>query len=197
MKLRFSLQTLLLIVTVAAIAFWAYWFGWPRWQMYREQVRFEESVQNLKAGMTEDEASRLVRWPKKVRTSTVAYDSQRRPIILTKYDWPNAIYCVYYVYPRGNGKGPHGESCISVEVFRLPPVPRRYEAQTKSGRDSVSRRIPPIKPADIPEAGYMSDFLAIISGDRKNNYGIEYELIYSDNLPQETLRQEAPEHEHK
>jgi hypothetical protein len=181
--MRFSLRTLLMIVTLAAVSFWGYWFGWPRWQIFREQVRFEESVKQLKVGMTENEASLLIRWPKTTRTNTVAFDQRGRPIVLAKYEWPNVIYCVYYVCQPGEGLH-ESESCISVEVFRLPPAPRAYAPQTESGRRRVSRSIPPIKPADVPEQAYMADFLAIISGDRKDNHGIEYDLIYADGPPQ-------------
>lgn len=177
-RFRFSLRTLLIVVTLSAVSFWAYWFGWPRWQMYREQVRFEESVRQLKVGMTDEEASRLIRWPKKVTTSTIASDKKGRPIIMAKYDWPNVIYCVYYVCP-GDG-GPHRVPCTSVEVFRLPPVPRGYEPRTKAGRWYVTHTMRPLKPAEIPTAAYFSDFLEVISGDRKDNHGIEYELIYAD-----------------
>jgi uncharacterized membrane protein YjgN (DUF898 family) len=65
---RFSLRTLLIVVTLAAIASWAYWIGWPwwkiqreHWQIQREQALFIESIKDLKAGMSTLEALKPLR----------------------------------------------------------------------------------------------------------------------------------------
>jgi hypothetical protein len=177
---RFSLRTVFVLVTLAAVGSWTYWIGWPWWLMHREQTQFEESVHQIKAGMTPTAASKLVSWKSRITTSTVAFDWQHNPIGLERYVWPNAIYCIFYVVPAAKHGTPSNGACSSVEVFHLPPVPAGYQARTGGGRRSVTRTLPPLKPDDIPMYGYMADFLEIISGDRKNNPGFEYELIYSD-----------------
>jgi len=179
-RFRFGLRTFLAVVTLAAVGSWAYWVGWPWWLVHREQMQFEESVHQIKAGMTPTAASKLVSCKSRITTSTVAFDWQHNPIGLERYVWPNAIYCIFYVVPAPKDGTPSNGACSSVEVFRLPPVPAAYQARTAGGRRSITRTLPPLKPDDIPMYGYIADFLEIISGDRKNNYGFQYELIYSD-----------------
>ena len=116
-RFRFGLRTLLAVVTLAAVASWGYWIGWPWWLVHREQMKFEESVGQIKIGMTPSAASKLVDWKSRITTNSVAFDSQHNPIELTKYVWPNAIYCIYYEVPIPKDGIPSNGACSSVEVF--------------------------------------------------------------------------------
>jgi hypothetical protein len=186
-RFQISVRLLLIGVAVSAVAFWVYWFGWPRWQLYREQAEFEESVRALKAGMSVEEATKLVRWNRKVKRYTQAFDSKENSVVLAWYPWRNAIYCIYYVEAKSDGSSMK-VPCVSIEVFRIPPVPREYTAKTDGGIYSVTKRIPPPASEEIPSVGYFGDFLEVISGDRGDSYGLEYSVIHADFAPQELDR---------
>src|SRR5262245_48088675 len=96
-RFRFGLRTLLLFVTAAAVASFAYWVAWPRWLIYREQVRFEESVKQLRAGARADEVWSLHSWHKPDLTMHAGGAKEGTNISLTRYVWPNALYFIYYV----------------------------------------------------------------------------------------------------
>ena len=70
--------------------------------------------------------------------------------ILQCYWFQRATYFIYFVI------SPFGYPMTRIELFRLPPV-------LFDDRSVVANK-----------------FWAFISGDRKNNPGFQYELIYSD-----------------
>ncbi len=178
-RFRFGLRTLLAVVTLAAVGSWGYWIGWPSWVEWREQKDFESSARQIKVGMTRNQWTNLIHWNNSNRPASHDYDPQHVRIGLTWLAWSNAIYCIFYRVPGGIGlNGDNNIPCSSVEVFRLPPIPRGYRARTESGKTYEE---PEFK--DFPDNTllvYLSDFQDFISGDRKNNPGFQYELIYSD-----------------
>jgi hypothetical protein len=182
-RFRFGLRTLLAVVTLTAVASWSYWFGWPWWVNWREQVAFENSVRQIKAGMTRNQWTDLIQWNNSNRPASHDYDPQHVRVGLTWLVWPNAVYCIFYRVPGGIGlNGDNNIPCSSIEVFRLPQIPRGYKARTESGKEYESPEFKDFP--DIQTLTYVSDFFGFISGDRKNNPGFQYELIYSD--PPET-----------
>jgi hypothetical protein len=179
---------LLAVVTLAAVGSWAYWIGWPWWAIYREQHEFLAAVQQLKVGMPAISTKDLVTAGTKHRTGKTVREV--RPLesqpILHSYFWSNATYCVLLVEtpeivdpPTQNipvslrmirqitSAAPKPRQIVSIEVFRLPPVPN-----------------------DTVGIVFQFDFLNHLVGDRKNNPGFKYELIYSD--PPAKLRGEPP-----
>lgn len=173
---RFSLRTLLAVVTLAAVGVWV-WTSMPLWLKGREQLDFERSARQIKAGMKLSDEKLLL---SKQRDYYSSSDTSYRPILLARYDWPNAIYCVYYVLDQSPIKDPSDRRIESVQIFRIPAVPDGYQPRTLAGKRSIDRHVPPLKPEQKPIAGYMADFLDFLNGDRKNNPGFGYELIYSD-----------------
>ena len=148
---RFSLRALLVLVTRAAVASWGYWIGWPWWENYRLHQEFERSAKEIKINMTVGDA--IDQMGHKV--GEVSHEHYRqlngKEIFFSRYRWPDSEYCIYYVIGKTSGNSPYQGTISSVEVFRLPP--RSYQG---------------------------NDFLEFISGDRKSNSGLQYELIYSD-----------------
>jgi hypothetical protein len=183
---RFSLRTLLVVVTLAAIASWAFWIGRPWWQrqferlqIQREQAMFEESVKHLKAG---------VPWSKqggitfnRVTTHFMSSDPQDNILFIDRSKWPDAIYCVCYKVPDQADPNVSDIPCASVRVFRIPPAPPDYKAKTYKG-DNPSDFLSSFHPTadERSEAAYMGDFVTAITIGRNAIDDFKYELIYAD-----------------
>ena len=154
---RFSLRTLLVVVTLVAMASWAYWIGWPLWLLHKEQARFLESVRNLKAGVLWKDVG--------LQCQTCGggqYAIQEfRNKTLVMVCWPNITYCVLIEIENVGTI----EKCTKIELFRIPPL-------SLEERDPGNPR--------NPKREYMRSFFLMIGGDRKDSGGFQYELIYSD-----------------
>jgi hypothetical protein len=138
MKFRpqYRLRTLLAAATASAVLFACYFQFWPSWRLYREQMRFEQSVKQLKAGTSLRAGGKLVQWQTCNQKDLIRRrDADNRVLpgtandwIATEiYSWENACYCVCYFL------GPHqaiGDfmnfPSDHIQVYRLPPVPSNY-----------------------------------------------------------------------
>jgi len=149
------------------------------WVLWREQVAFEESARQIKAVMTRDQWQKLVRWNSSAHPAMRRFDANHVRVGLTWVVWPNAIYCIYYrmpgIIPGEAGSGDYDTPCSSVEVFRIPPVPRGYQPQTEFNRQTRLNN-----PAVNQELWYIEDFLDYISGERKDHPVFKLKLIYAD-----------------
>jgi hypothetical protein len=148
---------------------WANWIGWPRWQLYRDQVQFEQSLKRIRRGDLIYEMWGLLAQPER-GIRGIASDVQGNPVGWIQYDWPNAVYFIYCPLARRAGGHPDYDLSLSVEVFRLPPVPRGYAPHTARGRNALP---------DLTFA-YTRDFLEFIGSNRNRNPGFEYQLIHAD-----------------
>src|SRR5262249_47584580 len=99
-------------------------------------------------------------------SQTLAIDKITDGTVISQF-WSNATYCVYWSEPHTDFDG-HGHlpRPRRLELYRLPPVPLSY-------RSSFFTRMVPVR-------DYQFDFLRFLNGDRKNNPGFQYELIYAD-----------------
>jgi hypothetical protein len=165
---RFSLRTLLIVVTLSAVACWGYWIGWPWWQYGYDQQRFVESVKLIKAGISTKAASQMVHAGS--HCSVQGYGDRRFDHAAARgylYIWPNAIYCVHYVARwTGVGVGRRYDEwgpIVSVEVFKLHAMPPSYQSHNGSG-----------------QLAYADDFARSLLDDAKNTPGFDYELVYTD-----------------
>ena len=175
---RFSLRMLFVVVALAAIASWACWRAWPLWVEWRAQKDFESSTRQLKAGMTRNQWSNLVAWNSSARPTATRWDAQHNRVGLAWVVWENAIYCIFYRMGNTRRGNDYDEPCSSIEVFRLPPVPTSYQPYSSYGKIMVEPQVKKF-PNDALMA-YLADFQDFLSGDRKDNHGFNYELIYSD-----------------
>jgi len=187
MKFRFSLRTLLILVTLCAVACWAYWIGWPWWQIQREQARFVASVKNLKAGVTYSHPP----WNmvesgshcKVIATDVAVANDAVPPSSARIYIWPNAVYlirCIAEDWKSGGVPPQVGAArspCIKIEVFKSFPPPPDY--RSKWGADYSAKY------------GCESDLAAIVMEGKPNDNGFKYELIYAD--PPSKLGHKLPE----
>jgi hypothetical protein len=174
---QFSLATIFVLTTLVAIGCWGYWVALPRWRLYQQQMAFEESVKLLRSGVTLSAANKVICWPSKETTSMQTYDAQRRPVEMVIYDWPNATYFVYYVLlEMPNDRRFRQPSCISVEVFCVPPIPLDYQVKSEKRRDKANRS----KRENAAKFAYCGDYFDFFTGDRKDDHGLKYEIIHAD-----------------
>jgi hypothetical protein len=183
--LRYSLRSLIIVVTAGAVLSWAYFFGWPWFWAYYEQVRFERAASQLKAGdstfsvMGAFTAAGLLAPKKMAPTSYTSTESQTL-FGLSQFVLTNAVYFVYLGYPKDYSGGLLSAPSVRVEVFRLPQVPRDYKAQRKVVDKGYGNRTEPPKPGEAPEKTYADDFEDFIKSDRRDFNGLHFELLHSD-----------------
>ena len=168
---RFSLRSLLAVVTLAGVASW-YWISWPWWVAYREQVRVETAIRHLKAGTPPsfpaslDAARSVVRAVTFKRVSELPEPDDKHPeIVLLPYVTERAVYCICFVVAEKPRSDRHAPS-TSLEAFRLPRMPKNYQ--------------PKMHLKSEPELDYIADFFSIHTGENVDDHRIQYELIYSD-----------------
>jgi hypothetical protein len=177
-RFQFGLRTLLLTVALIAVASWVYCVVWPWWNGNPDQARFLDPAQKIKAGMTRYESYRLVH----DEYGCKRYDSgglaERKLIFMTSYCWIDRIYCIYVVTGPVPRRHELLEPIYSVEIFRLSPAPPNYPWTpcVASFHSDVIR----FRRSDVPLGNYLSDFAAFLSGDRRQNAGFQYELVYRD-----------------
>ena len=67
-----------------------------------------------------------------------------------------------------------------VRLYRLKPAPERYEAQTKLGKQKVTRESDGKKVKRDRRGQSLWDFYEIITGRETGKLGIQYKLIHLD-----------------
>ncbi|HTM56291.1 MAG TPA: hypothetical protein VL175_19835 [Pirellulales bacterium] len=162
---RFSLRTLFVVVTMVAASCWVYLAGWPRWQLYREQSDFEESVKQLRAGMTPNEGSNLARFETCVfKGIALGQTPASEQVVFNVYSWPNACYCICYILSGPPMQDFNAQKTDRIEVYCLPPVPVDYKSpRTVSGDGN-------------PIAPYVLDSQSKMFGDTQS----DELLVHSD-----------------
>lgn len=168
-KLRpqFRLRTLLVLLTVCAALVWAVAIGWPRWSLYREQADFEQSLQQLTAGISQDAGSNLVRYETcYVRMMATGNTPNGEPVVFSVYSWPNACYCICYVLARRPYGDITGIPTRRIEVYRLPPAPLDYKSPNVTGGH--------------PTTNYVWDAQAKMFGHSDDGSNESAVLVYSD-----------------
>jgi hypothetical protein len=181
---RFSLWTLFVLVTVVAVGSVAYWIGWPSWQDYCERTSVEKLFMTFKRGMTTDECENVFFDDYSTFKGQVQFESSSSVRAGTgniNLDAGKATYVAFIEF-EPNGSDGTVNTCKRIEVYQLPQPQVGYKARTEIGRDLESRYFAtrPFGPYEFARLLYIKDFNQFITGDRKNNPGFQYELIYSD-----------------
>ena len=92
---RFSVRTLLVVVTFAAVGSWVYWIGWPWWTNLYEQTEFLAAVRQIKAGSPTVPMEKLAPGGNhRMRKSNCEVALLENETSLYSYFWKNATYCV-------------------------------------------------------------------------------------------------------
>jgi hypothetical protein len=109
-----------------------------------------------------------------------ACDASGVPTGTTCYTLANAVYFIHFHYLRSYQGASQDAPSTSIEVFRLAPVPSGYKARRKVYDDPIANRLAPPTPGESPEDAYEYDFWDYVISDRKDDWGLKPELIYSD-----------------
>jgi hypothetical protein len=163
---------------LVAISSWLYWHGWPRYQMHLRQMKFEAAIrEHFRPGHTIYDGKKFDEMADAVVGGTS--DAKGNSVAFIRREWPNVSYVIYGPLRAGGGFDQFGVRFEEVEVFRLAPVPRGYRPQTDRGRRALAK-YPTGNSMESPESlAYRTDFIEILGGNRRNNLGIEYELIHA------------------
>jgi hypothetical protein len=92
------------------------------------------------------------------------------------FPWPNALYCFHFVHePWLDGVVMMDVPYNSIELFRLAPPPSNYL------RNKGYKLLDESSYTDSSNLNeYLNDFEDMLCGDRSDNRGFQYELIYAD-----------------
>lgn len=181
---RFNLRVALVVTRLAAIVSGVYWHGWERLMRYRAQQAFLAEVGELRRGelISRYWHPAFKQQPRPLITSSGGYDAKGKYSKHVAHQWPDAVYVIFWRYEDSYS--------TSVEVFWLAPSPKQYTPQTPRAKRELARRADLIanpgpgriwRGVESPsQLAYRLDFVEMISGDRSDNMGFDYELIYSD-----------------
>ncbi len=181
-NLRFSLRTLLVLVSLSALGTWMYLEGWPRLVVAWQEKQFESGARQLKVGSVPLTGMQLVPGKNPINT-TYTSNSSGQLIGMTKYVWPNAVYCIYYTFPRGYSGAMMQAGCESVAVYRLPPIPVGYVSQSEAGRVDSHQADGKPGGAAVQRDAYFRDILDVLSGNISETPALNFELIHADPSP--------------
>ncbi len=190
-RIRFSLRTLLLGVTIIAVLLG----GWRTWRDYHDRIRFERELSQLKVG--------FLQWPltgrglgcdvrPKGHSGTYLRDGPNgERIDFVPYYRRAYWYCVYLTLD-GASEPPGCGKVTAVRVYRLRIPSPDYRAQTEEARKYVAREgwdsgERPLQGEEARRVACMLDFHEVLMGRAQTDLGIRYELVHED--PQSALPQ--------
>ena len=130
---KFSLRTLLVLVTVAAVASWGYGVTWPWWQAYREQTLFEAAIQHLK--LDDDKLTEGKHIPSKINDVMQSTGDANCTYIVGKYIRTNArcpsCRCCLYLPMRPNEPRRHKRHNVGMTLRKTCVVVDRHGVRTE------------------------------------------------------------------
>lgn len=196
-KPRYSLATLLALITAAALLLW----GIPEWREYLRRMEFEQAACQLTAGIKPNLFKALPQhaFAGSLTTSHFA-DANHNYVTCTPVYYKRHWYCIY-AHEEELSKGEIQRRQLEslddvrnvavvpdrplalwkqVRIYRLAPLPRSYQAQSERGKDQVIRHSNNQKVDRSPQEQYLTDFYEIIAGRERRDLGVQYELIHAD-----------------
>src|SRR5690349_14291309 len=132
---KFSLRTLLLLITVGTIVCWGYFIGLPKWKLHLEQQRFIDAIQQLKTGMTISQLApqarkAVVKFPT-ITTGWTARESQE--VNVGGYFFTDRFYFVVFVVDNS-------QTLSHLEILQLDLMPPEFPTSAMARYKPVSRR---------------------------------------------------------
>src|SRR3954471_10730575 len=91
-KPRFTLLTLLIVVTICAFLCATIWQFWPRFRAYQARMRFETAANGFHPGMSVDDINNIA---KSATGGSFTANAKGRPVGAVYYFFDGAWYFVY------------------------------------------------------------------------------------------------------
>jgi hypothetical protein len=172
--LQFGTRTLLAFVAVVAVLCWWFCVELPSREKARERAEFETAAMHLCAG--EIETNYAARLPLQLLVHDIpticgpfvpgTYYPQFE---MNVYQLRASTYCLFLTLEPGSYR------TTSVQVYRLPLMPRGYHSQSNVSLNVMTA----YGPEHYPQLEYASDFFRFLTGLSKS-FPDQYELIRSD-----------------
>jgi hypothetical protein len=202
-KLRFSLATLLIVVTATALVLW----GVPEWREFQQRMKFERDACQLTIGFEHEKLRKIFQHSDDGRRGwAVWFDADGNAITSVPKVYKRYWYCIYAHTEQLSAEEIRrqqreqfetvlsstspGQSLWPITagarrwtklyVYRLRPMPPGYEAQSKRGKEQVMRGSDHRLVDRMPEDQYLTDFYEFLAGRESSDFGIEYKLIHVD-----------------
>jgi hypothetical protein len=158
-RFRFSMRTILAVITLVAVASWLYWDGWPRYGLHRDRMQFEAFLNQLDGNI--EKVSDLI-------------PRERNPFVMCDDDGgyiacelPTHTYLLYF--PKRASR----HSAHAMEIYRLANAPKDYVPKSEQGwmfGPYTTKRME-------SQLYYWEDFCEYLSGDRRDGTGFKHKLI--------------------
>jgi hypothetical protein len=181
---RFTLRVMLAVTVIVALGSAIYWHGWDRFVRYRAQQDFLAEAGQLKRGelISHFWHPTFTRQPRPFVHRDGSYDAKGKYFKYMTFRWPDALFVVFWRCKDSRTS--------SVEVFWLPLAPADYKPQTQKAKFELARRSEWLttpgpgrtwRGVDSPsQLAYQLDFVEMLRGNRVDDLGFGFELIYSD-----------------
>src|SRR3954463_4338400 len=191
-KPRFTLLTLLIVVTICAFLCATIWQFWPRFRDYQARTRFESAARQFHPGMSVDDINSA---SKSATGGSFTANAKGGSVGAVYYFFNGAWYFVYLELDMTTGIQTCSEQpCTSVKTFRLAVPPVDYKPQTQTAKNEVnptefirtmhmtpngpvSVRMRPKTGEDARRSAYITDFYEYVAGKTATDLGIKYERL--------------------
>ncbi len=102
-------------------------------------------------------------------------------VILRQYTLQRGTYFLLFKTRRGDSNFASDCPVTSFEAFRFPPIPTDYQPSTPHARKVLPDNWHPRpSPAELPTVAFWIDAMEVLTGDRTNHYGLEFERFFAD-----------------
>jgi hypothetical protein len=189
-KPRYSLATLLFVVTATAVLLWAV----PAWRDYQQRLEFERALCELRIGAY-DGLLRQVKFPRSVKDwfnllnlggahqefTGGRFRQQFVPFVVGRYWY--VVWIDHEEIPTFTSPGPmvgSVERWTMVRVYRLAAAPLEYAARSVDAQQKVAQALSKNKGEPDSKLQYLWDFYAMITGRAAAESGIRYKLVHAD-----------------
>jgi hypothetical protein len=105
-------------------------------------------------------------------------------VLLTRYTLKRGVYFLLFRTKRDDSISIYANECpvTSVEAFRFPPLPSDYQPRTAQAQRDLASWHEPLSTAERSETAFWLDAMVILTGDRSNTYGLQFERFFAEGV---------------